>query len=94
MEQLGEPHSQETILPTSDAVADEHSDGSNFSPSERSTLRIVEKLGLPLSERALYKLSRPNPDSAAIAVIPFDLATSPSVAEISCGDPFSNASCK
>ncbi len=92
--ELGESRSQETISSTAEDVADEHSDGCSLSPNERRTLSIVDKLGLPVCERALYKLSRPSPDSAATAVIPFDLATSPRVAEINCGDPDSKASSK
>jgi len=48
-----------------------------FKPSEFNTLIIVSNLGFASGLKALYKLSRPNPESDAIFAIPLAFAMSP-----------------
>ena len=45
-------------------------------PSACKTLRTVANSGLPSSDKALYRLSRPNPVSRATWVIPLERAIS------------------
>jgi hypothetical protein len=49
----------------------------NLMPSAEATLNTVSKFGLRSPERALYKLSRNNPVSQAIYVMPLARAISP-----------------
>jgi hypothetical protein len=56
-----------------------------LTPNEFNTRTIVSNLGLASGCKALYKLSRPNPQSDAIFAIPLALAISPIAANNNLG---------